>query len=124
MDEAYDSYFGFTYSEVDEMLEYYGATDKEEALKDWYDGYLFGSTEIYNHWSVINYISRGFIPRAYWVNTGKNEVLENVLKVATDDVIEKLYALLQGEWVIARIDQNVVYRSLSEDLANDLKKLQ
>lgn len=118
MDEEYESYFGFTYSEVNEMLEYYGMTDKGAELKDWYDGYLFGSTEIYNPWSVINYISRGCIPQAYWVNTGKNEVLEAVLKVATDDIIERLYALLQGERVIARIDQNVVYRSLSEDPAN------
>lgn len=118
MDEEYDSYFGFIYSEVHEMLEYYGVTDKETELKDWYDGYLFGSTEIYNPWSVINYISRGCIPQAYWVNTGKNEVLEDALKVATDDITERLYALLQGERVIARIDQNVVYRSLSEDPAN------
>jgi len=118
MDEEYDNYFGFTYSEVYEMLEYYGVTDKEAELKEWYDGYLFGSTEIYNPWSTINYISKGCIPQAYWVNTGKNEVLEDVLKVATDDITERLYALLQGERVIARIDQNVVYRSLSEDSAN------
>ncbi|MDO5416431.1 MAG: AAA family ATPase [Lachnospiraceae bacterium] len=118
MDEEYDSFFGFTYSEVHKMLEYYGVTDKEDELKDWYDGYLFGSTEIYNPWSVINYISRGCIPRAYWVNTGRNEVLEDVLKAATEDITERLYALLQGERVIARIDQNVVYRALSEDPAN------
>lgn len=91
------------------------------------------NTEIYNPWSVINYISKGCIPQAYWVNTGKNEILEDVLKVVTDDITEKLYALLQGEKVIARIDQNVVYRSLSEEPANkiaeslyvnDYKKLQ
>ena len=118
MDEEYDQFFGFTASEVREMLEYYGVLDKEEELKDWYDGYLFGSTEIYNPWSVINYISKGCIPQAYWVNTGKNEILEDVLKVATDDITERLYSLMQGERVIARIDQNVVYRSLSEDPAN------
>lgn len=118
MDEEYDSFFGFTYSEVHEMMEYYGVTDKEAELKDWYDGYLFGNEEIYNPWSVINYISRGCVPQAYWVNTGKNEVLEEVLQAATDDITERLHALLQGERVIARIDLNVVYRSLSEDSAN------
>lgn len=118
MDEDYDRFFGFTYPEVHQMMEYYGVSDKDEELKDWYDGYRFGNTEIYNPWSVINYISKGCIPQAYWVNTGKNEILEDVLKSATDDVTEKLYALLQGERVIARIDQNVVYRSLSEDPAN------
>ena len=118
MDNEYDKFFGFTYSEVKAMLEYYGVADKENELKEWYDGYLFGSTEIYNPWSVINYISRGCIPQAYWVNTGKNEVLEDVLTSATDDISERLFALLQGENVVARIDQNVVYRSLAEDPAN------
>ena len=118
MDDEYDQFFGFTSSEVKDMLEYYGYLDKESELKDWYDGYLFGSTEIYNPWSVINYISKGCIPQAYWVNTGKNEILEDVLKAATDDITERLHALLQGERVVARIDQNVVYRSLSEDPTN------
>ena len=118
MDEDYDRFFGFTYPEVHQMMKYYGVSDKDEELKDWYNGYRFGNTEIYNPWSVINYISKGCIPQAYWVNTGKNEILEDVLKSATDDVAEKLYALLQGERVIARIDQNVVYRSLSEDPEN------
>lgn len=118
MDEEYDSFFGFTESEVKAMLSYYGVSDKEEELKDWYDGYLFGSEEIYNPWSVINYISKGCIPQAYWVNTGKNEILDDVLRVATDDITERLYDLLQGERVVARIDQNVVYRSLAEDPAN------
>lgn len=118
MDEEYDRYFGFTEDEVEQMLDYYGVSEKEAELKEWYDGYLFGKEEIYNPWSVINYISKGCIPQAYWVNTGKNEVLEDVLKVATDDIIERLYSLLQGERVIARIDQNVVYRSLTEEPAN------
>ena len=118
MDEDYDQYFGFTENEVDKMLDYYGVSNKKEELKGWYDGYLFGDEEIYNPWSVINYIAKGCTPQAYWVNTGKNEVLEDVLKIATDDITQKLYSLLQGESVIARIDQNVVYRSLSEDPAN------
>ena len=118
MDKDYDRFFGFTDLEVHKMMEYYDVSGKYTELRDWYDGYLFGNTEIYNPWSVINYISKGCIPQAYWVNTGKNEVLEDVLRVATDDITERLYALLQGECVIARIDQNVVYRSLSEDPAN------
>ncbi len=118
MDDEYDGFFGFTEQEVSKMLKYYGASDKEAELKDWYDGYFFGSKEIYNPWSVINYISKGCLPQAYWVNTGNNEVLEDVLRTATEDITEKLYSLLQGERVIARIDQNVVYRSLTEDPAN------
>ncbi|MGN0318882.1 MAG: PD-(D/E)XK nuclease domain-containing protein [Lachnospira sp.] len=74
--------------------------------------------DVYNPWSVINYISKGCIPQAYWVNTGKNKILEDVLKIATDDITERLYSLLQGEKVIARIDQNVVYSSISDDPAH------
>ncbi len=118
MDDEYDEFFGFTETEVQKMLKEYGVSDKEEELRSWYDGYIFGSKEIYNPWSVINYVSKGCLPQAYWVNTGKNEVLEDVLKTATEDITERLFSLLQGERVIARIDQNVVYRSLSEDPAS------
>lgn len=118
MDDEYDGFFGFTEPEVLKMLEVYGVSEKEAELKEWYDGYFFGSKEIYNPWSVINYISKGCLPQAYWVNTGKNEILEDVLRTATEDITEKLYSLLQGERVIARIDQNVIYRSLTEDPAN------
>ena len=118
MDEAYDRYFGFTNEEVSEMLDYYGVTEKESELQEWYDGYLFGNEEIYNPWSVISYISKGCVPQAYWANTGKNEILEEVLKVAPEDIKERLFSLLQGEQIIARIDQSVVYRSLFTDPAN------
>lgn len=118
MDEAYDRYFGFTNEEVSEMLDYYGVAEKKSELQEWYDGYLFGNEEIYNPWSVINYISKGCVPQAYWVNTGKNEILEDVLKVADEDITEKLYSLIRGDIVLARIDQNVVYRSLTDDPAN------
>ena len=118
MDEEYSQFFGFTSDEVKVMLEYYNMSDKENELKDWYDGYRFGNEEIYNPWSVINYISRGGIPQAYWVNTGKNEILDDVMRISTDDIAERLHALLQGESVIARIDQNVVYRSLAEEPSN------
>ena len=118
MDSEYDQFFGFTHQEVHEMLEYYNLLDKEEELKNWYDGYLFGNEEIYNPWSVINYVSKNCVPQAYWVNTGNNEILDDVLKVVTDDITERLHALLQGDSVVARIDQNVVYRALSEDPGN------
>lgn len=118
MDEDYSQFFGFTSSEVYEMLQYYGMTDKMEELKEWYDGYLFGNEEIYNPWSVINYVSKKGIPQAYWVNTGKNEILVDVLQVATEEIKGQLYDLIQGECVITRIDQNMVYRALAEDPDN------
>ena len=97
------------------MLSYYGKLDKETELKNWYDGYLFGKKEIYNPWSVINYISRDCIPQAYWANSGSNEILHEVMQTLNDDSVQRLNALLQGEKVVARIDQNVIYRSIKEN---------
>lgn len=118
MDEEYDQYFGFTAEEVEEMLSYYGVSEKEAELRDWYDGYRFGRAEIYNPWSVINYVAKNCRPQAYWVSTGRNEALAYVLRQATDDITEKLYALVQGESILVRVDGNVVYPSLAEEPSN------
>ena len=118
MDSEFDEFFGFTYPEIHKMMDYYGILDKESELKDWYDGYRFGDEEIYNPWSVISYISKKCVPQAYWVNTGRNEILEDVMKIASEDINNKLFSLLRGERVVAKIDQTTVYRSLSDDPSN------
>lgn len=118
LDQEYDCFFGFTENEVDELLSCYNVSSSKQELKDWYDGYLFGNTEIYNPWSVINYVARGCVPQAYWANTGKNEILAEVLHDATEDIIDKLYSLVKKEKVVVCINQNVVYRSLQNDPSN------
>lgn len=115
LDRDYAEYFGFTYREASQMMECYGLSEKDAELKEWYNGYVFGDVEIYNPWSVLNYIAKGGVPEAYWANTAKNEILGDVLETATDDVIENLYSLLRGEGVIARIDQSAVYPSISKN---------
>lgn len=117
-DEEYSSYFGFTRDEITDMLKYYGITDRYQELTEWYDGYRFGNTDIFNPWSVINYVAKGCTPQAYWVNTGRNEILGEVLGAAGEDVSEKLNVLMQGKTVLARIDQNVVYSTLGNDPYN------
>ncbi|MDC7278799.1 ATP-binding protein [Butyrivibrio fibrisolvens] len=118
MDDEYSEFFGFTKGEVADILYDFGMGENISEAEKWYNGYCFGSTEIFNPWSIINYVSKNGLPQAYWVSTGKNEVLEDVLNVATEDISERLNMLLLGEKVIARIDQNVVYRSLTENPAN------
>ncbi|SFC28145.1 AAA family ATPase [Butyrivibrio sp. YAB3001] len=118
LNEKYDNFFGFTYPEIKQLLSYYGVLDKKEELKEWYDGYRFGNEEIYNPWSVINYVANQCLPQAYWVNTGRNEIIADVIRIASEDIVEKLYSLLQGEIVIAKIEQNTVYRVLTDDPAN------
>lgn len=96
----------------------FGLEDKFKEVSEWYDGYIFGNNEIFNPWSIINYISKKAVPQAYWVSTCKNEILIDVLKIATDEVYSKLYSLLQGDAIVARINQNVVYNSLTNEPAN------
>ncbi len=109
LDDKYSEYFGFTTSEVQEMLRYYGKEDKFEEICEWYDGYRFGSNEIFNPWSVINYISDDCFPKAFWESTGNNEIIGEILATATPKIIEDLQKLLCGELVTTYIDTSVIY---------------
>lgn len=109
MDHKYSEYFGFTSDEILEMAAYYHAQDKYGEICKWYDGYRFGTTEIFNPWSVINYFRNDCHPGAYWQSTGSNDIIGEVLTEADTDIYEKLQALLQGETVTAYIDTGVIY---------------
>lgn len=109
LDDAYSQYFGFTKEEVMELLSYYGAEEKFEEVCAWYDGYLFGDTEIFNPWSVTNYISDQCFPQAFWQSTGSNEIIGEIIAAATPEIVENLHKLLRGESVVSYIDASVIY---------------
>lgn len=109
LDDGYSSYFGFTEKEVKDMLRYYGKDDKYNELSEWYDGYRFGNTEIFNPWSVINYISDNCFPKAFWQSTGNNEIIGEIIQTATPEITKDLYKLLCGEKIAAYIDTGVIY---------------
>lgn len=109
LDDGYSSYFGFTDKEVKDMLRYYGKDDKYNELSEWYDGYRFGNTEIFNPWSVINYISDNCFPKAFWQSTGSNEIIGEIIQTATPEITKDLYKLLCGEKIAAYIDTGVIY---------------
>lgn len=109
LDDGYSSYFGFTEKEVKDMLRYYGKEDKYNELSEWYDGYRFGNTEIFNPWSVINYISDNCFPKAFWQSTGSNEIIGEIIQTATPEITKDLYKLLCGEKIAAYIDTGVIY---------------
>ncbi len=109
LDDGYSSYFGFTEKEVKDMLRYYGKDDKYNELSEWYDGYRFGNTEIFNPWSVINYISDNCFPKAFWQSTGSNDIIGEIVKTATPEITEDLYKLLCGEKIATYIDTGVIY---------------
>lgn len=115
IDDKYSRYFGFTRDEVERMAAYYHAEDKLDELSEWYDGYRFGETGIYNPWSVINYFSIGCKPRAFWQATGSNEIISEVIAGADEDIYERLEKLLQGEKFTTLIDTGVIYPQIQKN---------
>lgn len=95
LDNKYSEYFGFTTDEIKEIASYYGVDDKFEEVCEWYDGYKFGDTDIFNPWSVINYFRNDCQPRAYWQSTGSNDIIGEILAQADEDIYERLNALLR-----------------------------
>ena len=120
-DVRYREYFGFTDTEVRQMLEYYGFADRYSAVREWYDGYMFGNLEIYCPWDVINYcgdLRDGSItePQNYWVNTSSNDIIRKFLsKAKTSDRIEQL---INGGSIKKIIRQELTYRDLDSDPEN------
>ena len=115
LDDRYSAYFGFTSDEVQEMAEYYHASEKYQELCDWYDGYRFGNTDIFNPWSVIGYFNNDCRPKAFWQSTGSNDIISEVLASATPDIMERLELLMQGKSFITHIDTGVIYPQIQNN---------
>lgn len=109
LDNSYSSYFGFTNEEVKDMLAYYEYEDKYQEILEWYDGYRFGNTEIFNPWSVINYISDQCFPKAFWQSTGSNDIIGEIIGTATPEITENLYKLFCGNTITTYVDTSVIY---------------
>ena len=109
LDNNYSSYFGITNEEVRDMLAYYDYEDKYQEICEWYDGYRFGNSEIFNPWSVINYISDQCFPKAFWQSTGSNDIIGEIIGTATPEINENLYKLFCGNTVTTYVDTSVIY---------------
>ena len=101
---GYSDCFGFTEAEVKDLLEYYDLSEKYEELKRWYDGYRFGGQEIYNPWSIINYVKTAdseynAFPRPYWSNTSSNSIIRELIENADGDVRREIEQLMEGETI-------------------------
>ena len=115
--DKYEVAFGFTEEEVFAALDEYGMSDRQGDVKRWYDGFTFGNrTDIYNPWSVINYLSKGKL-RAYWANTSSNSLVGKLIQEGTKDVKVSFEKLFSGEHLYTQIDEQIVYNMLDEDEA-------
>lgn len=116
-DVRYKEYFGFTDTEVKQILEYYGLASQYHAVKEWYDGYLFGNLGIYCPWDVINYcgdLRDGSVsePQNYWVNTSSNDIIRNFISKATASTKSEIELLMNGGSIKKQIRQELTYRDL------------
>lgn len=110
LSNSFDEYFGFTDDEVKALAEYLGHGDCVGEARSWYDGYRFGSTDVYNPWSVLNYFDRGCVPGVYWANTSSNEIVGELVRKADMETLEQVYSLFdEGGYVAAPLDLGLVF---------------
>ena len=115
LSDVYTDSYGLTEEEVEKSLKYYGIEQEISNVKDWYDGYKFGDSEVYNPWSILNFLQYKEL-RAYWVDTSGNDLINDVLKKITKNTIEALERLFNGEGLKQNISgTSDLSKLLSED---------
>ena len=122
-DVRYDEFFGFTNADVDEMLEFYELSSYKDVIRDWYDGYRFGDTDVYCPWDVINYCDELLAapsapPKNYWANTSGKDLIRRMLKNANLTTKNEVEELLNGGQVTKRIKQELTYREIDDSIEN------
>lgn len=110
----FDEYFGFTTSEVKALCDDYGHPEKFDEARYWYDGYRFGGAEVYNPWSILNYMFMDFLPGTYWAGTSGNDIISRMLNGLDADLYTKIEKLSKHEHLVEHIDETIVYSDLTE----------
>ena len=117
INNSYSSYFGFTEQDIKEITSFYNINDCAKELKEWYDGYLFGNTEIYNPWSVLKYIkavlnneNTPLLP--YWSNTSSNDIIRDLIFNGDEGTKSVLQELMNGKSIKKPIYEDITYRNV------------
>ncbi len=114
LDKKYSEHFGFTEPEVRQMMAYYKVESRFSTMKEWYDGYMFGDTAVYNPWSVIYFLSDLYtdidaFPRPYWINTSSNDIIKDLIARADRETKTQVESLLHGGTLDIQIHEEVTY---------------
>lgn len=109
--------FGFVQQEVAEMLMHYGLSPRMDEIREWYDGYLFGNTEVYNPWSIVNYVKdlvyhNTDYPKPYWANTSSNNIVRELIERADDSAKRELEQLVAGGILEKPVYEDITYADL------------
>ncbi len=123
LDKRYDEYFGFTDEEVETLCNYYEVQDQYETVKSWYNGYLFGESNVYNPWSVILYVKdvstgNSSFPKSYWANTSSNSIVRKLIEKADDSVKGEIEHLIDGGVIEKPIHEDITYGEIYNTMDN------
>ena len=121
--DAYGEYFGLTDGEVSDAFRYYGMESRLEEARRWYNGYIFGDTNVYNPWSIINFLFELYenplsYPLSYWANTSSNGIIRELAEIADDGAKEEIEELIRGGSITKPIYEDVVYSEIRTDMNN------
>ena len=112
--EEYADSFGFTEEEVFSALDEYGMSERKQEVKDWYDGFTFGNlTDIYNPWSIINFLDTGKF-QTYWANTSSNHLADELIRRGSKNIKTDFEKLIQGGQIKTQLDEQIIYAQLNE----------
>lgn len=117
LNQQYSEHFGFTEPEVLQIMTYYGLESRFSIMKEWYDGYTFGNTEVYNPWSVINYLCDLYadinaFPRPYWINTSSNDIIKEMIAKADRETKGQIETLLGGGTLDIQVHEEITYEDM------------
>lgn len=115
LSDRFSKYFGFTQNEVLKIAHYYGCENRMKEIEEWYDGYTFGKTKIYNPWSVMYYFENNFEPMPYWVNTSGNDLIGDILAKCDYKEMEDIKNLYEGKRVFSHINTEITYKDIQEN---------
>ena len=118
IDEDYCQYFGFTQDEVTQLTKDYDCQQHLPQIKTWYNGYQFGNLEIYNPWSILNFLRKKCVYMPYWVNTSSNLLIHNLLKRLQKEQTQALKSLLEGNSIETIINPEITYKDIEENHYN------
>lgn len=123
LSETYDEYFGFVENEVRDILKFYDRENKMETVKQWYDGYRFGDCEVYNPWSVINYMERIYekedaFPTIAWANTSSNNIVKDLIYHAGETEKDEIETLLNDGTIVKPVHEDITYEDIYDSPDN------
>lgn len=123
MNKSYGEFFGFTTKEVKKICSDYLIENKYDTIKSWYNGYIFGETNVYNPWSVIRYVkdvkfNENVFPTSYWANTSSNSIVKSLIEKVDDVTKGEIEALIEGKTIEKKVYEDITYDEVYESMDN------